>query len=50
MTVQQILAGSGEYDVTGAGYEVEGEVRKNGRPVSAEEGSPLYLTLLAGAL
>jgi magnesium-transporting ATPase (P-type) len=51
MTVRRIVAGSEELDVTGGGYEVDGEVRlPEGERVALEEGSPLWWVLAAGAL
>jgi len=50
MTVQRIVAGGVEYEVTGTGYHAEGELRSGGAAVEPEAGSPLHLALLAGAL
>ncbi|MDW8339501.1 MAG: HAD-IC family P-type ATPase, partial [Thermoleophilia bacterium] len=52
MTVTEILAGGRRFLVTGRGYEVAGEVRDagSGEVVRLEEGSPLWWTLVAGAL
>ena len=36
MTIQRIVTGSGEVDVTGAGYRPEGELRRDGRPLEDE--------------
>ena len=33
MTVQKVVTGSGEVDVTGSGYRPEGELRADGRPL-----------------
>jgi magnesium-transporting ATPase (P-type) len=34
MTVEKVVTGSGEVDVTGSGYRPEGELRVGGRPQS----------------
>jgi P-type Ca2+ transporter type 2C len=33
MTIEKVVTGSGEVDVTGSGYRPEGELRQNGRPL-----------------
>ncbi|GIU95370.1 MAG: ATPase [Gaiellaceae bacterium] len=51
MTVTRVTAGGQGFEVTGGGYEVDGEVRSlEGESPSLEEGSPLWWTLVAGAL
>jgi magnesium-transporting ATPase (P-type) len=50
MTVQAVVAGGRTYDVAGGGYGTAGEILLDGRPVLPEAGSPLRLTLVAGAL
>ena len=50
MTVERILAGGEELHVTGGGYAVAGELRRDGRPVELEPGSPAHEALIAGAL
>jgi magnesium-transporting ATPase (P-type) len=51
MTVRRIAVPGEEYAVTGGGYEVGGEIRHaSGERVSPEERSPLWWTLVAGAL
>jgi magnesium-transporting ATPase (P-type) len=51
MTVRRVTAGGRGFDVTGGGYEVDGEVRlSTGESGSLEEGSPLWWVLAAGAL
>jgi magnesium-transporting ATPase (P-type) len=50
MTVQTIVAGGRTYEVTGGGYGTAGEIRQDGRPAVTGDGSPLRLTLVAGAL
>ena len=50
MTVVQVHAGGVAYEVTGTGLSSEGDIRRDGKTVSVEEGSPLYYTLLAGSL
>ncbi|TAK68065.1 MAG: hypothetical protein EPO22_02360, partial [Dehalococcoidia bacterium] len=50
MTVVRIYAGDRSYDVTGAGYEVSGEIREDGERIHLEAWSAPYVTLLAGAL
>jgi magnesium-transporting ATPase (P-type) len=36
MTIERIVVGSGEVEVTGAGYRPEGELRRDGRPLDDE--------------
>jgi magnesium-transporting ATPase (P-type) len=50
MTVVQMRAGGRSYEVTGAGYEVSGEVRVDGKRIDLETWHAPYVTLLAGAL
>jgi Ca2+-transporting ATPase len=50
MTVERVYAGGRRFEVTGGGYRPQGEILADGEPVSPEEGSPLELTLRAGAL
>jgi magnesium-transporting ATPase (P-type) len=50
MTVERIVAGGERFEVTGRGYRAEGEFRLDGEPLDPADGSPLALTLLAGAL
>lgn len=50
MTVASIWAGGDRYDVTGAGYDPDGEIQKDGTPDFDLQDGPLYLTLLAGTL
>ncbi|MBM3882977.1 MAG: cation-transporting P-type ATPase [Verrucomicrobia bacterium] len=50
MTVQQIYAGGEFFEVTGAGYEPQGEIRRNARPVFAPGHAALRECLKAGLL
>jgi Ca2+-transporting ATPase len=50
MTVERIFAGGETYELSGSGYRRDGEILRAGAPVMLEEGSPLELTLRAGAL
>jgi magnesium-transporting ATPase (P-type) len=50
MTVERIIAGGERFELTGGGYRTRGEILSDGIEASAEEGSPLELTLRAGAL
>ncbi len=50
MSVRAIWADGRRYEVTGAGYALEGEVRQAGQVVDAGAIAPLYRTLLAGTL
>lgn len=50
MTVRAIDAGGRRLELTGSGLEPVGRIEKDGEEVAIEEGSPLYLTLLAGVL
>ncbi|HSI97068.1 MAG TPA: HAD-IC family P-type ATPase, partial [Gaiellaceae bacterium] len=50
MTVQRIVAGGDEYEVTGGGFELEGEIRLGGGRALISERSALWWTLLGGAL
>jgi Ca2+-transporting ATPase len=50
MTVQSIWTSIEFYQVTGSGLGVEGAFTIEGSAVDVKEGSPLYLTLLAGLM
>jgi cation-transporting P-type ATPase F len=50
MTVQEIYAGGRVYRVTGSGYEPEGEIHHQGRPIAVEESVALVECLGAGLL
>ena len=50
MTVRVVEAGGRRYEVGGGGYGTAGALVLGGRAVQPEEGSPLRLALLAGAL
>lgn len=50
MTVQQICAGGKRFEVTGGGYEAEGEIRVDGRPIRPSAHPPLVRCLQAGLL
>lgn len=50
MTVERIYAGGRNYEVTGGGYALEGEIRLDEQPVSPAEDDALRLILLAGVL
>lgn len=50
MTVQEIRAGGLTYEVTGSGYETEGEVRFEGQKVEPDEHPALMECLRAGVL
>jgi cation-transporting P-type ATPase F len=50
MTVQEIFSGDCLYHVSGSGYEPEGEIQEEGRPVVVGENAALIETLGAGLL
>jgi magnesium-transporting ATPase (P-type) len=50
MTVQQVFAGGKFYDVTGSGYEPNGEVLAEGQRAALDQHEALRETLLAGLL
>ncbi len=50
MTVQEIFCGGELYQVTGSGYAVAGEVRRDGQAVTPDENAALHEVLLAGLL
>lgn len=50
MSVRAIWAGGRLYEVTGAGYGLEGDVKRAGQVVSQGSDTPLHHTLLAGTL
>jgi cation-transporting P-type ATPase F len=50
MTVQQVFAGGKFFDVTGSGYQPNGEVLANGHRAPLEQHEALRETLLAGLL
>jgi len=50
MTVQEILSGGHIFTVSGVGYDPRGEIREDGKPISADQSLSLAETLLAGVL
>jgi magnesium-transporting ATPase (P-type) len=50
MTVQQVLAGGKRFEVTGLGYDPEGEFQVDGEPLDPSEDEDLYLALQIAAL
>jgi Ca2+-transporting ATPase len=50
MTVQTIRAGGRGYEVTGGGYDPEGQIRHEGRPIDPNEHPALIECLRAGVL
>ncbi|NPB09670.1 MAG: cation-translocating P-type ATPase [Thermodesulfobacteria bacterium] len=50
MTVREIWAGGKTFEVTGSGYDPQGEILLDGKKVKPEPGTALYYTLLAGLL
>lgn len=50
MTVTSVWAGGERFEVTGADLDTEGAILSGGAPARIEPSSPLYWTLLAGAL
>ncbi|MBE0645771.1 MAG: HAD-IC family P-type ATPase [Bacteroidetes bacterium] len=51
MTVTRIIAGGETFVVTGTGYDADGAIHQNGKPLSSiDHDSPLGRTLLIGAL
>jgi Ca2+-transporting ATPase len=50
MTVQEILAGGRFYEVTGGGYEPQGDIRMQGKPVQVAAHPALAECLRAGVL
>ena len=50
MTVQAIVAGGQEFEVSGTGYDPIGVIQRDGTPIHLEEASGLKACLLAGVL
>jgi len=50
MTVQEIFSGGHIFTVSGVGYDPRGEIREDGKPISADQSLSLAETLLAGVL
>lgn len=50
MTVQEIRAGGQSYEVTGGGYETDGEIRHHGKKITPENHRALIECLRAGIL
>jgi magnesium-transporting ATPase (P-type) len=51
MTIEKVVTGSGEVDVTGTGYRPEGELRVDGRPLADPVlRDDVHAVLLAGSL
>lgn len=50
MTVQKLLAGSHSYDVSGSGYQPEGDIRQKGNPVSLSDNAALHHLLVSGLI
>lgn len=50
MTVQKLLAGSHSYDVSGSGYQPEGDIRQQGNPVSLSDNAALHHLLVSGLI
>ena len=50
MTVQKILAGGEEFEVSGTGYEPIGEIQRDRKPIDLEKAPALRECLLAGML
>jgi P-type Ca2+ transporter type 2C len=50
MTVQQVLAGGKRFEVTGLGYEPEGEFHIDGEPLDPRDEEDLYLALQIATL
>lgn len=50
MTVQEVWAGGRRFEVTGTGYEAEGEVKHEGAGVQAQTNAALHEVLKAGLL
>ncbi|RPI60074.1 MAG: cation-transporting P-type ATPase, partial [Planctomycetaceae bacterium] len=50
MTVQQVHAGGERFEVTGGGYEPQGEIRRDGQPVAVAEHPALMECLRAGLM
>jgi Ca2+-transporting ATPase len=50
MTVRSIWTGGIAYRVTGEGLSLEGKIEQDAQALEIREGTPLYLTLLAGLL
>ncbi len=50
ITARKIWVNGQEYEVTGAGYDIHGEVLKNNKPVSVNLHDDLKLTIMAGAI
>ncbi len=50
MTVERVVAGGERFEVTGSGYRVEGEFRRDGMRFDPPEGSALRRALAAAAL
>ena len=50
MTVQAIIAGGQEFEVSGTGYDPIGAIQRDGKPIDLEEASAFKECLLAGVL
>ncbi|MFN3881997.1 MAG: cation-transporting P-type ATPase [Nitrincola lacisaponensis] len=50
MTVQKLLAGSHSYDVSGSGYQPEGDIRQQGNSVSLSDNAALHHLLVSGLI
>lgn len=50
MTVQSVYTGGRFYEITGGGYEIEGDIHLEGKPISIAEHPTLKETLQAGVL
>ena len=50
MTVQAIVAGGQEFEVSGTGYDPIGRIQRDGKPINLEEAPGLKTCLLAGTL
>ncbi len=50
MTVVRLFSGMSTYELTGVGYDIEGELRRNGQPISPDDNLALRECLIAGLL
>ncbi len=50
MTVQKLLAGAETYDLSGSGYQPEGELTQSGKPSSLSDNAALHHLLVAGLI
>lgn len=50
MTVQKLLAGTETYDISGSGYQPEGDLTQSNKPVSLSDNAALHHLLVSGLI